>query len=152
MASSRCECSSAVSRPSASASLRTEAARPRSASDIRSRASSLALSEFIPPLWPRLSGRPGPVGRLYICLAAVRADNAGSHLVHHVRDGHPAAQIHDDDRATPPAPETDPLVRDVGDGVELRQAEPDAEAKRYPQHQVDAVGLLVEDQIDGVLP
>src|SRR5690348_9810546 len=99
--------------------------------------------KFAPRPAPRLPGNR-VVDRRDVGAAPVGADNARSHLVHHVGDRHPAAEVHEDDRAAPAAPEADLPVRDVGHGVGQRQPVADAEAQRDAQHQVDAVELLAD--------
>src|SRR5215469_13444837 len=92
------------------------------------------------------------VDRANVLLGSLRADHAWSHLVHHVRDRHAAADIHEDDRAAPAAPEADLLVGNVRKRGWQCQAVPDTKAERRAKDEVDAVGLLAEDQLDGLGP
>src|SRR5882762_5532412 len=75
----------------------------------------------------------------HVRLGTVRADDAGSHLVHHVADGGPGVEVHEDDRAAPPAPVAGPSLRDVGHRVGLGQRVADAEAERDAEDEVRAV-------------
>src|ERR1700683_5086389 len=58
----------------------------------------------------RRSGGDRVVDGLAVLGAPVGADDAGSHLVHHVGDRHAAADVHDDHGTAPAAPVADLLV------------------------------------------
>jgi hypothetical protein len=61
------------------------------------------------------------------------------------------ADVHHDHGATPAAPVADLLAGDPGQDVELGQPVADAPAQRQTKHQIDAIELLTEDQVDGLL-
>src|SRR6478609_3851135 len=65
------------------------------------------------------------------------ADDPRLHLVHHVGEADVAADVVDDDRAAPAAPEADLLIGHVGQRRRFGQAVADAEAQRDPEHEVD---------------
>src|SRR5215203_3043782 len=79
--------------------------------------------------------------------AAVVADGALTHLVHHVAEAHPVLEVDDRQRATPAAPEAGARVQRDRHPVD-REAEADAVAQLDAEHQVDPVALLVEDAVD----
>jgi len=90
----------------------------------------------------------GLVDQSGVLLGAVRPRGGDlPHLVHHVGDRHPAVEIHDHDRAAPATPEADPPERNVGHRFRFRQRVADTPACRHAQHQIDAVRLLLEDQV-----
>jgi MFS family permease len=84
-----------------------------------------------------------------VLLGAVRPGGGDlSHSVHDVGERHPAVEVHDHRRAAPAAPEADLAERNIGHRFRFRQCEADTPTRGHAQHQIHAVGLFLEDQVD----
>jgi peptidoglycan/LPS O-acetylase OafA/YrhL len=81
----------------------------------------------------------GFVDQPCVSVGALGTEQSGTHPVHDVGRRGTAIGVHRDHRTAEAAPEADPLVGQVWEGVPLRQTESDAPPQRSAKHQVDAV-------------
>ena len=95
----------------------------------------------------KISAQTG-IGRGDKRAAGCRPNDSWAHAIHHVGQGHLSCGFNDNHRTTVPTPKTNTrIIGKVWQRSGFRKAIPDAEPQRDTQHQVDAVGLLIENHL-----